>query len=70
MIAESVWSREGISIQIYLVAVCSEALAFKSSVDESLGHRNLSNWTLLFKHMFCSILYPLLFLPCISKSHH
>lgn len=71
-VAESVWSREGISIQMYLLGICSEAvsLAFKSSVDVSLGHRNLSNQALFFKHTFCSILYPLLLLFCISKSHH
>ena len=60
MVEESVWSREGISIQIYLVGICSEAvsLAFKSSVDISLGHRNLSNWALFFKHTFLQYFIP------------
>lgn len=70
MMEESTWSKEGVSIQVYLVGICSEAVSldFKYSVDIFLGHRNLSNLALFFKHIFCSILYLLLF--CISKWHH
>lgn len=57
MTTESVWSREGISIQIYLVGICSEALAFKSSVDEPLGHRNLSNLLSTCSAVFCTHCY-------------
>lgn len=61
---------QGISNQINLVSICSEAdpLAFKTSVYVSLGHRNLKSSALFFNHSLYSILFPL-FLR-ISKSHH